>query len=43
VSVEGNQAEAYSASYITARAEQRDRFKDKDLVIVFVQDRDASI
>jgi hypothetical protein len=34
--VEGNQAEAYSASYITADAEKRGRIEDKDLVNVFV-------
>jgi hypothetical protein len=34
--VEGNKAEAYSASYITAEAEQRGRIDDKDLVNVFV-------
>jgi hypothetical protein len=34
--VEGNKAEAYSASYITADAEQRGRIEDKDLVNVFV-------
>ena len=34
--VEGNKAEAYSASYITAAAEQRGRIEDKDLVNVFV-------
>ena len=34
--VEGNKAEAYSASYITAEAEQRGRIEDKDLVNVFV-------
>jgi len=34
--VEGNKAEANSASYITAEAEQRGRIEDKDLVNVFV-------
>lgn len=34
--VEGNKAEAYSASYITAVAEARGRIEDKDLVNVFV-------
>jgi hypothetical protein len=34
--VEGNKAEAYSASYITADAEKRGRIDDKDLVNVFV-------
>jgi hypothetical protein len=34
--VEGNKAEAYSASYITAAAEQRGKIEDKDLVNVFV-------
>jgi hypothetical protein len=34
--VEGNKAEAYSASYITADAEQRGHIEDKDLVNVFV-------
>ncbi|HSR96209.1 MAG TPA: hypothetical protein VLM79_04020 [Kofleriaceae bacterium] len=34
--VDGNKAEAYSASYITAEAEQRGRIEDKDLVNVFV-------
>jgi hypothetical protein len=34
--VEGNKAEAYSASYITAEAEQRGHIEDKDLVNVFV-------
>ena len=34
--VEGNKAEAYSASYITTDAEQRGRIEDKDLVNVFV-------
>ena len=34
--VEGNTAEAYSASYITAAAEQRGRIEDSDLVNVFV-------
>jgi len=34
--VDGNKAEAYSASYITADAEQRGRIEDKDLVNVFV-------
>lgn len=34
--VEGNKAEAYSASYITADAEQRGRIEDRDLVNVFV-------
>jgi len=34
--VEGNKAEANSASYITADAEQRGRINDKDLVNVFV-------
>jgi hypothetical protein len=34
--VEGNKAEAYSASYITAQAEQRGHIDDKDLVNVFV-------
>jgi len=34
--VEGNKAEAYSASYITADAEQRGHIDDKDLVNVFV-------
>lgn len=34
--VEGNKAEAYSASYITADAEKRGRIEDKDLVNVFV-------
>jgi hypothetical protein len=34
--VEGNKAEAYSASYITAAAEKRGHIEDKDLVNVFV-------
>jgi hypothetical protein len=34
--VEGNKAEAYSASYITADAEKRGHIDDKDLVNVFV-------
>jgi hypothetical protein len=34
--VEGNRAEAYSASYITADAEKRGRINDSDLVNVFV-------
>jgi hypothetical protein len=34
--VEGNKAEAYSASYITADAEKRGRIGDRDLVNVFV-------
>jgi len=34
--VEGNKAEAYSASYITADAEKRGRIADRDLVNVFV-------
>jgi hypothetical protein len=34
--VDGNKAEAYSASYITASAEQRGHIEDKDLVNVFV-------
>lgn len=34
--VDGNKAEAYSASYITASAEQRGHIDDKDLVNVFV-------
>jgi hypothetical protein len=34
--VDGNKAEAYSASYITAEAEQRGHIEDKDLVNVFV-------
>jgi hypothetical protein len=34
--VEGNKAEAYSASYITSDAEQRGRIEDRDLVNVFV-------
>lgn len=34
--VDGNKAEAYSASYITAEAEQRGRIEDKDLINVFV-------
>lgn len=34
--VEGNKAEAYSASYITADAEARGHIDDKDLVNVFV-------
>jgi hypothetical protein len=34
--VEGNKAEAFSASYITAGAEKRGRIDDKDLVNVFV-------
>lgn len=34
--VDGNKAEAYSASYITAAAEKRGRIEDKDLVNVFV-------
>jgi hypothetical protein len=34
--VEGNQAEAYSASYVTADAEKRGRIDDKDLVNVSV-------
>jgi hypothetical protein len=34
--VEGNRAEAYSASYITADAEKRGHIDDKDLVNVFV-------
>jgi hypothetical protein len=34
--VEGNKAEAYSASYVTAEAEQRGHIDDKDLVNVFV-------
>jgi hypothetical protein len=34
--VEGNKAEAYSASYITAASEQRGRINDNDLVNVFV-------
>jgi hypothetical protein len=34
--VEGNKAEAYSASYITADAEKRGHIEDKDLVNVFV-------
>lgn len=34
--VEGNKAEAYSASYVTADAEKRGHIEDKDLVNVFV-------
>jgi len=34
--VEGNKAEAYSASYITSDAEKRGHIDDKDLVNVFV-------
>jgi hypothetical protein len=34
--VDGNKAEAYSASYITATAEQRGHIDDNDLVNVFV-------
>jgi hypothetical protein len=34
--VDGNKAEAYSASYITATAEQRGHIEDNDLVNVFV-------
>jgi hypothetical protein len=34
--VEGNKAEAYTASYITADAEKRGHIDDKDLVNVFV-------
>jgi hypothetical protein len=34
--VEGNKAEAFSASYITADAEKRGRIEDRDLVNVFV-------
>lgn len=34
--VDGNKAEAYSASYITAAAEQRGHIDDNDLVNVFV-------
>jgi hypothetical protein len=34
--VDGNKAEAYSASYITAAAEQRGHIEDNDLVNVFV-------
>jgi hypothetical protein len=34
--VEGNHAEAYTASYITSDAEKRGRIDDKDLVNVFV-------
>jgi hypothetical protein len=34
--VDGNKAEAYSASYITADAEKRGRIEDRDLVNVFV-------
>ncbi|HEX2690670.1 MAG TPA: hypothetical protein VHN14_28835 [Kofleriaceae bacterium] len=34
--VEGNKAEAFSASYITAQAEQRGHIEDQDLVNVFV-------
>ncbi|HET9623538.1 MAG TPA: hypothetical protein VFP84_19335 [Kofleriaceae bacterium] len=34
--VDGNRAEAYSASYITADAEKRGRINDADLVNVFV-------
>jgi hypothetical protein len=34
--VDGNKAEAYTASYITAAAEQRGRIGDNDLVNVFV-------
>jgi hypothetical protein len=34
--VDGNKAEAYSASYITSAAEQRGRIDDNDLVNVFV-------
>src|SRR3954470_8820023 len=34
--VDGNKAEAYSASYITADAEKRGRIEDQDLVNVFV-------
>lgn len=34
--VEGNKAEAFTASYITADAEKRGRIEDKDLVNVFV-------
>src|ERR1043165_7116062 len=34
--VEGNKAEAYSASYITSDAEKRGRIEDRDLVNVFV-------
>ena len=39
--VEGNKAEAYSASYITADAEKRGRIEDKDLVNVFVTRYDS--
>lgn len=39
--VEGNKAEAYSASYITADAEQRGRIEDRDLVNVFVTHYDS--
>src|SRR6185436_15544123 len=34
--IEGNRGEAYTASYITASAEERGRIEDKDLVNVFV-------
>ncbi len=40
--VEGNKAEAYSASYITSDAEQRGRIEDKDLVNVFVTRYDTA-
>src|SRR6185295_15734016 len=40
--VDGNRAEAYSASYITADAEKRGRIEDKDLVNVFVTKYETS-
>lgn len=40
--VEGNKAEAYSASYITADAEKRGRIEDRDLVNVFVTRYESS-
>jgi hypothetical protein len=39
--VEGNKAEAYSASYITADAEARGHIEDRDLVNVFVTRYDS--
>jgi hypothetical protein len=39
--VEGNKAEAYSASYITSDAEKRGRIEDRDLVNVFVTRYDS--
>jgi hypothetical protein len=40
--IEGNKAEAYTASYITGDAEQRGRIEDKDLVSVFVTRYEAA-